>query len=217
MEAIELARVIRSRDPARPSWPEAFLCYAGLHAVLWHRMAHGLWRLGLRGPARIVSHLGRFLTGIEIHPGARIGRRLFIDHGMGVVIGETAEIGDDVLIYHGVTLGGLSGQPGKRHPTIGSSVAIGAGAQVLGPITVGEGARIGANAVVTKDVPANCTVVGIPAKPPAGSICIDPTVGYGITHPEDDPVGEQLAAMRAELAALRARVAELERQPEATR
>ena len=217
MEAVELARVIRSRDPARPSWPEAILCYAGLHAVLWHRMAHALWRMGLRGPGRFVSHVGRFLTGIEIHPGARIGRRLFIDHGMGVVVGETAEIGDDVLIYHGVTLGGLSGSPGKRHPTIGNGVAIGAGAQVLGPISIGDGARIGANAVVTKDVPANCTVVGIPARPPAGSVCADPTVGYGLTHPEDDPVGEQLAAMRAELAVLRARVVELERQPETTR
>ncbi|MBR0661427.1 serine O-acetyltransferase [Neoroseomonas oryzicola] len=213
MEAVELARTIRNRDPARPSWPEAILCYAGLHAVLWHRLAHGLWRSGLKGLARFVSHIGRFLTGIEIHPGARIGRRLFIDHGMGVVIGETAEIGDDVLIYHGVTLGGLSGQPGKRHPTVGNGVAIGAGAQVLGPILVGDGARIGANAVVTKDVPAGCTVVGIPARPPAGSLCADPTVGYGITHPEDDPVGEQIAAMRAELAALRSRVAELERQP----
>lgn len=217
MEAIELARAIRSRDPARPSWPETILCYAGLHAVLWHRLAHAVWRAGLKGLARFVSHIGRFLTGIEIHPGARIGRRLFIDHGMGVVIGETAEIGDDVLIYHGVTLGGLSGQPGKRHPTIGNGVAIGAGAQVLGPIMIGDGARIGANAVVTKDVPANCTVVGIPAKPPAGSVCVDPTVGYGLTHPEDDPVGEQLAAMRAELATLRVRVAELERQPETTR
>ena len=217
MEVIELARAIRSRDPARPSWPEAIICYAGLHAVLWHRLAHALWRMGLKGFARFVSHLGRFLTGIEIHPGARIGRRLFIDHGMGVVIGETAEIGDDVLIYHGVTLGGLSGQPGKRHPTLGIGVSIGAGALVLGPITIGAGARIGANAVVTKDVAPNCTVVGIPAKPPAGSLCADPTVGYGITHPEDDPVGEQLAAMRAELASLRARVAELERQPVATR
>ena len=136
---------------------------------------------------------------------------------MGLVVGETAEIGDDVLIYHGVTLGGLSGSPGKRHPTIGNNVAIGAGAQVLGPITVGDGARVGANAVVTKDVAPNCTVVGIPARPPAGSVCADPSVGYGITHPEDDPVGEQLAAMRAEMASLRARVAELERQPVTTR
>ena len=217
MEVIELARAIRSRDPARPSLPEAILCYAGLHAVVWHRTAHRLWRMRLKGLARFVSHIGRFLTGIEIHPGAQIGRRLFIDHGMGVVIGETAEIGDDVLIYHGVTLGGLSGSPGKRHPTIGSNVAIGAGAQVLGPILVGDGARIGANAVVTKDVPAHCTVVGIPARPPAGSPCADPTVGYGLTDPEDDPVGEQLAAMRAELAALRSRVSELERQPVTTR
>ena len=217
MEVIELARAIRNRDPARPSWPETMLCYAGLHAVVWHRMAHGLWGMGLKGLARFVSHIGRFLTGIEIHPGARIGQRFFIDHGMGVVIGETAEIGDDVLIYHGVTLGGLSGSPGKRHPTIGNGVAIGAGAQVLGPILVGDGARIGANAVVTKDVPARCTVVGIPARPPAGSPCADPTVGYGLTDPEDDPVGEQLAAMRTELATLRTRVAELERHPETAR
>lgn len=217
MEVIELARAIRNRDPARPSWPETILCYAGLHAVIWHRMAHWLWQMGLRGLGRVVSHIGRFLTGIEIHPGARIGKRFFIDHGMGVVIGETAEIGDDVLIYHGVTLGGLSGSPGKRHPTIGNGVAIGAGAQVLGPILVGDGARIGANAVVTKDVPARCTVVGIPARPPAGSPCAEPMVGYGLTDPEDDPVGEQLAAMRAELAALRSRVAELERQPVTTR
>lgn len=217
MEVIELARAIRNRDPARPSWPETILCYAGLHAVVWHRMAHGLWQMGLKGLARFVSHIGRFLTGIEIHPGAQIGRRFFIDHGMGVVIGETAEIGDDVLIYHGVTLGGLSGSPGKRHPTIGNGVAIGAGAQVLGPILVGDGARIGANAVVTKDVAPNCTVVGIPARPPAGSPCADPTVGYGLTDPEDDPVGEQLAAMRTELATLRTRVAELERHPETAR
>ncbi len=213
MELIELARTIRARDPARPSWPEAILCYAGLHAVLWHRVAHALWRLGLRGLGRCVSHLGRFLTGIEIHPGAVIGRRLFIDHGMGVVVGETAEIGDDVLIYHGVTLGGLSGQPGKRHPTIGSNVAIGAGAQVLGPIVVHDGARIGANAVVVRDVPAGATVVGIPARPPSES-CADPMVGYGLTRPELDPVGEQLAALRAEVALLRAELREAQRHPE---
>lgn len=214
MEITELARAIRERDPARPTWIEAVTCYAGLQAVLMHRVAHWLYRRNLRAFARAVSHTSRFITGIEIHPGAKIGRRLFIDHGMGVVIGETAEIGDDVLIYHGVTLGGLSGNPGKRHPTIGSDVAIGAGAQVLGPINVGAGARIGANAVVTRDVPAACTVVGIPARPPAGSPCADPTVGYGLTRPEDDPVGEQLAQMRAEMASLRARIAELERVPE---
>lgn len=214
MEITELARAIHARDPARPTWIEAVTCYAGLQAVLMHRVAHWFYRRNLRALARMVSHTNRFITGIEIHPGAKIGRRLFIDHGMGVVIGETAEIGDDVLIYHGVTLGGLSGNPGKRHPTIGSNVAIGAGAQVLGPIRVGDGARIGANAVVTRDVPGNCTVVGIPARPPAGSPCGDPTVGYGLTRPEDDPVGEQLAQMRAELASLRARIAELERMPE---
>src|SRR4051794_24559936 len=166
MELLELARTIRARDPARPTWIEAVTCYAGLHAVLMHRLAHGLYRMGFRALARAVSHTSRFVTGIEIHPGATLGRRLFIDHGMGVVIGETAEVGDDVLIYHGVTLGGLSGQPGKRHPTIGSGVAIGAGAQVLGPILVGDNARIGANAVVVAEVPAGETVVGIPARPP---------------------------------------------------
>jgi serine O-acetyltransferase len=180
--------------------------------VLWHRLAHWLWQRGWRGAGRLVSHLSRFLTGIEIHPGAQIGRRLFIDHGMGVVIGETAEIADDVLIYHGVTLGGLSGSPGKRHPTIEASVSIGAGAQVLGPITVGKGARIGANAVVTRDVPQECTVVGIPARPPVSTPCADPFLGYGLSNTEDDPIGDQIAALRAELANLRGRIAELERQ-----
>ncbi len=208
MEIIQLARAIRARDPARPSWPEAILCYAGLHAVLWHRLSHALWRIGLRGLGRFSSHLARMLTGIEIHPGARIGRRLFIDHGMGVVIGETAEIGDDVLIYHGVTLGGLSGQPGKRHPTVEDHVTIGAGAQVLGPIRIGRGARIGANAVVVNAVAPGCTVVGIPARPPRGSPCDDAGIGYGLKDVTEDPVGEQIAALRGEIAALRG---ELER------
>jgi serine O-acetyltransferase len=212
MELLELARTVRARDPARPTWAEAILAYPGVHAVLWHRLAHALWRLGLRATARVVSHIGRFLTGIEIHPGARIGRRLFIDHGMGVVIGETAEIGDDVLIYHGVTLGGLSGQPGKRHPTVEDGVAIGAGAQVLGPITVGAGARIGANAVVTRDVPRGATVVGIPARPPGRDPCDEASIGYGLTKQEVDPVGEQIAALRAEVAELRAELAALKRE-----
>lgn len=211
-EALEIGRSIRARDPARPSWLETIFCYAGLHAILWHRLAHWLWQRGWRSAGRLISHLSRFLTGIEIHPGAQIGRRLFIDHGMGVVIGETAEIADDVLIYHGVTLGGLSGSPGKRHPTIEDRVSIGAGAQVLGPITVSKGARIGANAVVTRDVPAECTVVGIPARPPAGTTCADPLLGYGLSNTEDDPVGDQIVALRAELIGLRGRIAELERQ-----
>ena len=203
MEILELARTIRARDPARPGRIEAILCYAGLHAVLWHRLSHALWRSGLRGLARFSSHLARMLTGIEIHPGARIGRRLFIDHGMGVVIGETAEIGDDVLIYHGVTLGGLSGHPGKRHPTIEDHVTIGAGAQVLGPIRIGRGAGIGSNAVVVNAVAPGCTVVGIPARPPKGSPCDDGGIGYGLRDATEDPVGEQIATLRAEIAALR--------------
>jgi serine O-acetyltransferase len=214
MEIVELVRTIRARDPARPGRIEAVFCYAGLHAVLWHRLSHALWRLGLRGLGRFSSHLARMLTGIEIHPGARIGRRLFIDHGMGVVIGETAEIGDDVLIYHGVTLGGLSGQPGKRHPTVEDHVTIGAGAQVLGPIRIGRGARIGSNAVVVNQVGPGCTVVGIPARPPKGSPCDDAGIGYGLRDVTEDPIGEQLAAMRAELALLRA---ELDRVKSAQR
>jgi serine O-acetyltransferase len=209
MELLELARNVRTRDPARPSRFESVFCYAGVHAVLWHRLSHWLWTRGFRGLGRLSSHLGRMLTGIEIHPGAQIGRRLFIDHGMGVVIGETAEIGDDVLIYHGVTLGGLSGQPGKRHPTVEDHVTIGAGAQVLGPIRIGEGARVGANAVVVNPVPPGCTVVGIPARPPKGSTCADGGIGYGLGTLDEDPVGEQLAAMRSELASLRAQVAAL--------
>jgi len=210
MEIMELARTIRARDPARPTWAEAMLCYAGLHAVLFHRLSHGLWRAGLRACARWVSHLARWLTGIEIHPGARIGRRFFIDHGMGVVIGETAEIGDDVLIYHGVTLGGLSGQPGKRHPTIGDGVVIGAGAQVLGPVRIGKGGRVGSNAVVVSDVPAGVTVVGIPARPP-GNAAAGPSKGYGMPSGQTDPVGEELAALRQEVAAMKAELSRLTR------
>jgi len=152
------------RDPAARSTWEVITCYPGFHALLIHRVAHRLWRMKLHWLARFVSHLSRFLTGIEIHPGATVGRRVFIDHGMGVVIGETAELGDDCTLYHGVTLGGTSWNKGKRHPTLKAGVVIGAGAKLLGPIVVGEGAKIGSNAVVVKDVPAGATALGIPAR-----------------------------------------------------
>lgn len=152
------------RDPAARGFLEVLLCYPGLHAVWFHRMAHWFWNHRLYLAGRLLSHLGRFLTGIEIHPGARIGSRFFIDHGMGVVIGETAEIGDDVTLYHGVTLGGVTWDKVKRHPTLEDKVVIGSGAKVLGPFTVGHGARIGSNSVVVKEVPPNATVVGIPGK-----------------------------------------------------
>jgi serine O-acetyltransferase len=156
---------IRERDPAARSTWEVLTCYPGLHAILVHRLAHACWRRGLRWLGRFLSHLGRFLTGIEIHPGATIGRRVFIDHGMGVVIGETAEVGDECTIYQGVTLGGTSLARGaKRHPTLGRGVIVGANAQVLGGFTVGAGARIGSGAVVVKPVPPGATAVGNPAR-----------------------------------------------------
>ena len=156
--------VVFERDPAaRTAW-EVVTCYPGFHALLFHRLSSRLWRVGLKWLARFVSHIARWLTGIEIHPGATIGRRFFIDHGMGVVIGETAEIGDDCTLYHGVTLGGTSWVHGKRHPTLGKGVIVGAGAKILGPILVGDGAKIGSNAVVVKEVPSGATAVGIPAR-----------------------------------------------------
>ncbi len=156
---------ILERDPAARSRWEALTCYPGLHALVLHRLAHGLWLRRWRWLARFTSHLGRFLTGIEIHPGATIGRRVFIDHGMGVVIGETAEVGDECTIYQGVTLGGTSLAKGaKRHPTLGRGVIVSAGAKVLGSFTVGDGARVGSNAVLLQPVPAGATAVGIPAR-----------------------------------------------------
>lgn len=157
-------RCVFGRDPAARNTWEVLTCYPGLHALWFHRMAHGMWRHKLKWLARFVSAFSRWLTGIEIHPGASIGRRFFIDHGMGIVIGETAEIGDDVTLYHGVTLGGTSWDPGKRHPTLEDGVVIGAGAKVLGPFTVRANARIGSNAVVVKEVPEGATVVGIPGR-----------------------------------------------------
>ncbi|EME16602.1 serine O-acetyltransferase EpsC [Rhodococcus triatomae] len=154
----------RGQDPAARSNVENAIVYSGLHAIWSHRLAHRMWDVpALRGPARMLSQFTRFLTGIEIHPGATIGRRFFIDHGMGVVIGETTEIGDDVMLYHGVTLGGRSLAKTKRHPTIGNRVTVGAGAKVLGPVVIGDDSAIGANAVVTRDVPADSIATGIPA------------------------------------------------------
>src|SRR5450830_407209 len=156
--------IVYQRDPAARTHWEILTTYPGVHALLMHRLSHWLWQHGFYWLARFNSHIGRWLTGIEIHPGATIGRRVFIDHGMGIVIGETAVIGDDCTLYHGVTLGGTSWNKGKRHPTLEDGVVIGAGAKVLGPITIGAGAKIGSNAVVVKDVPANATAVGIPAR-----------------------------------------------------
>jgi serine O-acetyltransferase len=162
-----LRRDIRSvfeRDPAARSLPEVLFCYPGLHAVWIHRLAHWCWTHRLRFPGRFLSHLGRFLTGIEIHPGARLGPGLFIDHGMGVVLGETAEVGENVTIYQGVTLGGTSLEKVKRHPTVGSNVVIGSGAKVLGPFSVGHNSRVGSGSVVVKEVPTNSVVVGVPGR-----------------------------------------------------
>src|SRR4029077_13023228 len=211
-----------ARDPAARSRLEVVLCYPGFHALLFHGVAHSLWEHRWRLAGRFVSHLGRMLTGIEIHPGARIGRRLFIDHGMGVVIGETAEIGDDCTLYHGVTLGGTrpSREQGgqKRHPTIGNDVIVGSGAQVLGPFRVGDGARIGAASVVLKEVPAGATMVGTPAhqvaRRSAGDVSPPVFEPYGISGEIPDPIARPIAALLDEVAALRVRLAELERERE---
>lgn len=157
-------RTAKAKDPAAKGTLEVLLAYPGLHAIWLHRIAHALWSADFRLAARLLSHLTRGVTGVEIHPGAEIGRRFFIDHGMGVVIGETAEIGDDVMLYHGVTLGGDSLADEKRHPTLEDDVTVGAGSTLLGPIVLGEGASVGAGSVVLDSVPGNCTVVGNPAK-----------------------------------------------------
>lgn len=200
---------VLKHDPAARSVLEVVLCYPGFHAKLFYRVAHWLWQHGWLLLGRFVSHIGRFLTGIEIHPGARIGRRLFIDHGMGVVIGETTEIGDDVTLYQGVTLGGTSLHRGKRHPTLEDGVIVGAGAKVLGAFTVGRGARIGANAVVLTEVQAGATMVGIPARPLGEKPPQKPAefLPYGTPCEEiPDPVARALAALTEEVAELRARL-----------
>nr|WP_188577379.1 serine O-acetyltransferase [Azorhizobium oxalatiphilum] len=211
-------RCVTSRDPAARSTAEIVLTYPGVHAVIWHRIAHRLWRgragtggrFGARFLARVISWFARLVTNVDIHPGARIGQRFFIDHGAGVVIGETAEVGDDVTLYHGVTLGGTSWTPGKRHPTLLDGVLVGAGAKILGPITVGPGARVGANSVVIEDVAPGMTVVGIPGR------VVKPLnerrrLGDGRIdlehHLMPDPVGEAISALLDRIEFLEARLA----------
>ena len=211
------------RDPAASSRFMVAISYPGFHAVVWFRLAHWLWSNRLVVLARFVGNIGRFLTGVDIHPAAKIGSRLVIDHAIGVVIGETAEIEDDVTLYHNVTLGGIAPaveseaqKDVKRHPTLLSGAIIGSGAQVLGPVTVGRNARVGANAVVVKDVPANCTVVGIPAQPVATSSC-SPNQFSAYGTPTDDipdPDAKAMGAMLNEISTLRMRVQELERELE---
>ncbi len=181
------------RDPAARTTFEVLTCYPGLHARIFHRLSNSLWHVGLKWLARFISHFARWVTGIEIHPGATIGRRFFIDHGMGVVIGETAEIGDDVTMYHGVTLGGTSWKEGKRHPTLGKGVVVGAGAKILGPIHIGDGAKIGSNAVVVKDVPAGATAAGIPARILDEEKKVEHGFNaYGIGNDQNDPLSKAI-------------------------
>ncbi|MDE8346111.1 MAG: serine O-acetyltransferase [Acidocella sp.] len=208
----ETIQAYRERDPAARSRLEVLLCYPGLHATAIHGVSSFFWRHGWTVLGRFVSHIGRFLTGIEIHPGAKLGRRLIIDHGMGVVIGETARLGDDVYIYHQVTLGGTSSEQGKRHPTVGDNVIIGAGAKVLGAIEIGDGARIGANAVVVAAVPAGTTVVGIPARPVERAESKPRFDAYGTPcDPCLDPLLHEIDLLRRELTELDARITELTR------
>ena len=210
-----------ARDPAARSTWEVLSCYPGLHALYMHKLAKWFWNRRLRWFGRFLSHLARWFTGIEIHPGATIGRRVFIDHGMGVVIGETAEIGDDTTLYHGVTLGGTTWKKGKRHPTLGKGVVVGAGAKILGPINVGDGAKVGSNAVVVKDVPPGATVVGVP-----GRIVEDGAAqqaarfsAYAVMSNQDDPYAKAIQGLvehshelEQALAALTEKLARLEKQ-----
>jgi len=202
----DIAAVLE-RDPAARSWLEVVLLYSGLHALWWYRIHHWFWKHGWLFVARALSQFARWLTGIEIHPGAKLGHRFFIDHGMGVVIGETAEVGDDVTIYQGVTLGGTSLNPGKRHPTIRDGVVIGGGAKILGNIVVGENCRIGAGSVVLRDVPDNSTVVGVP-----GHIIFRNGKRVVIIDPKqiNDPLSEALSAVATEVKILREKVSQLE-------
>src|ERR1700674_2989763 len=207
------------RDPAARTVWEVITCYPGFHALQLHRFSPMCWKVKLRWLARFMSHIARFLTGVEIHPGATIGRRVFIDHGMGVVIGETAEIGDGCTLYHGVTLGGVSWNKGKRHPTLGRDVVVGAGAKILGPFLVGDGAKVGSNSVVVKPVPAGATVVGIPARiveagPAHGEVGRMAFDAYAVSADLDDPLNKVLLALGSRTEDIDGRLAEIVRRLE---
>ena len=203
--------IVFERDPAARSYLEILTTYPGVHAILFHRIAHRIWKIKLFWLGRLISHISRFLTGIEIHPGAIIGSRFFIDHGMGVVIGETSVIGDDCTIYHGVTLGGTSWKQGKRHPTLENKVVVGAGAKILGPITIGSGAKIGSNAVVVKDIPKNVVAVGIPAR------IVQDTENkanafrpYAVGKSETDPMAKSIQSLMKQVNKQEKMIADLE-------
>ena len=204
-------RAVKERDPAARSSLEVLLLYSGLHAIIWHRLAHKLYNARLFFLARLISQISRFFTGIEIHPGAKIGRGVFIDHGSGVVIGETAEVGDGCTIYQGVTLGGTGKDKGKRHPTLGKNVLVGAGARILGPFNVGDNAKIAANAVVLSEVPANSTAVGVPAR-------VVRLNGVRVEQLDQvhipDPVSQELCRLEHQIDLLRRRLGELEEKAE---
>ena len=206
-------QAIFERDPAARNTLEVLLCYPGLHAIIMHRISHSLFKRGWVVLPRVISNISRFFTGVEIHPGAKIGRKLFIDHGMGVVIGETAEVGDNVTIYQGATLGGTGKEKGKRHPTIGDNVVIASGAKVLGPFKVGENSKIGAGSVVLREVPPNCTVVGVP-----GRIVVKDNVKVQRSEIDldqtklPDPVFDEIHLLRKKLFALEQRISDIERR-----
>lgn len=200
-------KAVFDRDPAVRNVFEIFLCYPGFHAMLFYRLSHGLWTRKFYLLGRFISHLGRFFTGIEIHPGAKIGKGFFIDHGMGVVIGETAEIGDNCTIYHQVTLGGTSWAKEKRHPTLGNNVVVGSGAKILGPFLVGDNAKIGSNSVVVKEVPLNATVVGVPGRMVVSG---EKPAGVDLQHGDlPDPVAKAVSCMMDQIHALEKKVSEL--------
>lgn len=225
----EDVKCVFERDPAARNIVDVLTCYSGVHAILFHRINHWLWGKGLRWPARFLGNIARWLTGIEIHPGAQIGRRFFVDHGTGVVIGETAEIGNDVTLYQGVTLGGRTLNEGKRHPTLGNNVVVGAGAKILGPFTVQDDARIGSNAVVLEAVPAGATVVGVPGRivrcknknPKCLELVREKQTqmsqrtfdAYGVAGETDDPLENAVEELQRQVADLRAELDRLNKKP----